>query len=145
MKAIDLATMSKEEVREFITKVEAMISLMEQIEVPLKHYFSKGVYAREVTIAKGSFLIGKIHKHQNLNILSKGEITVFSIEGYARIKAPCTMVSPPGVKRVVYAHEDCVWTTIHGTDETDLVKIEEQFIVKSYEELESPEETKWLG
>ena len=49
---------------------------------------------------------------------------------------PLTMVSPAGTKRAVYAKTDVVWTTIHLTNETDLEKIEEETIAKSYQEYE---------
>ncbi len=106
------------------------------IDIPVNHHFSKDVYAREMVVPKGSFIIGKIHKFQNLNILSKGEVSVLSIDGYKRVKAPFTFVASPGSQRIFYAHEDSVWTVIHGTNETDVDKIEEQFIAKSIEELE---------
>lgn len=32
-------------------------------------------------------------------------------------------------------HEDTVWTTIHGTNETDIDKIEDMFIAKNYEDV----------
>jgi uncharacterized protein (UPF0548 family) len=70
-----------------------------------------------------------------MTVISQGEVSVLSIDGVMRVKAPFTFVASPGVKRVVYAHEDTVWTTIHGTDETDLEKIEEEFIAKSYDEV----------
>ena len=105
-----------------------------QIDIPLKHTFSKNVYAREITIPKGSIIIGKIHKYQNMNIISKGEVSFFSIDGAVRVKAPYTFVASPGVKRVIVAHEETVWTTIHGTSETDLDKLEDEFIAKDYSE-----------
>lgn len=135
-KIINFNAMSKTEVRDFITELESMVAAEEQIEIPVTNHFSKGVYAREIFIPKGSFIVGKIHRFENLNILSKGDMSILSIEGSARIKAPFTIVSPPGVKRVAYAHEDCIWTSIHGTNETDLEKIEEEFIVKTYDKLE---------
>lgn len=128
--------LTKDELRDLIAQVEAKaLEHPDQIDIPVKHYFSKGVYAREITIPKGALVVGKIHKHQNLNILSKGEITVVSIDGAARMKAPCTIVSSPGVKRLAIVHEETVWTTIHGTDETDVDKIEDEFIAKSYDEV----------
>lgn len=120
-----------------IEKVERLEKAMlehEQIEIPVKHYFSKGVYAREITIPKDCILTGKIHKYSQLNILSKGEISVVTEEGVKRVKAPFTIVSPPGTKRAAYAHEECVWTTIHGTDETDIDVIEQKFIAQDNEE-----------
>jgi ribosome-associated translation inhibitor RaiA len=121
--------------RKKISEIESFVASQDQIEIPLKHYFSKGVYAREITIPAGSIIVGKIHKHTNLNMLIKGEITIISVDGAKRMKAPCTIVSSPGVKRLAYAHEETVWTTIHGTDETDLEKIEEAFIAKDYSEV----------
>lgn len=128
---------SIEETRAIIAKFEeAMLSgCGEPIEIPIEHYFSKDVYAREMRVPKGVLLTGKIHRFQNLNILSQGEVSVLSIDGLIRVKAPYTIVASPGTKRLIFTHEDTVWTTIHGTNETDVDKIEEQFIAKSYEEL----------
>jgi hypothetical protein len=130
-----VTNMSKPEIREFITKIEDLCRDGEQVEMPITHRFSYGVYAREMQVPKGMLIVGKIHKRQNLNILSAGEASVLSIDGIIRVKAPYTFVAGEGVKRVIYTHEDTVWTTIHGTHETDIEKIEEEFIAKSYEEL----------
>jgi quercetin dioxygenase-like cupin family protein len=119
---------------EQIQALEVAMREMPQEEIPVNHYFSNGVYAREIFIKKGTTLTGHIHKYSQLNILSKGEISVYTENGIKRISAPFTIVSPAGTKRVAYAHEDCVWTTIHGTHETDLEKIEEKFIVKDHSE-----------
>ncbi len=45
-----------------------------------------------------------------------------------RVQAPFTIVSPPGTKRIAFAHEECVWTTILRTDLTDPDEIEEHFV-----------------
>jgi hypothetical protein len=45
------------------------------------------------------------------------------------------MVSRPGTKRVGYAHEDTIWTTIHATEETDMEKVEKELIAADYEEI----------
>lgn len=103
-------------------------------DLPVTHHFSKGVYARELFIPKGHFLSGKIHKYTNLNIMSKGDMSVLTEDGVKRVQAPFTVVSPPGTKRIAYAHEDTIWTTIHGTDETDVDKIEQEFIAQSEQE-----------
>lgn len=99
------------------------------------HYFADDLYARELFIPKGTLLTGKIHRTTHLNIISKGEISVMTEEGVKRLKAPCTIVSKPGMKRVGYAHEDTVWTTIHGTEETDLEVLEQKLISPSYDDL----------
>ncbi len=127
------------QIRDFIANIQdAIVEAADRtapVEIPIQHYFSKDVYAREMKMPKGTILVGKIHKHQNLSILSAGEVSVLSQDGIERIKAPHTFVASPGAKRVIYAHEDAVWTVIHGTSETDLDKIEDQFIAKDYSEV----------
>jgi len=85
----------------------------------------------------------KYSVRQNLNICTKGRISVITEQdGLKHIEAPAVIVSPPGVKRVAFAHEDSVWMTLHATEETDLDKIEEIFIAKNYDEVEFLEEHK---
>lgn len=128
---------SKEKIQSAIAEMEAlMLAQAETVETPLKHYFSRNLYAREMTIPKDTFVVGKIHKYQSLSIVSKGDISVLSIDGVMRVKAPCTIVASPGTKRLVYAHEETVWTVIHSTSETDLEKIEAEVIAKDYSEVE---------
>ncbi len=127
--------LSKEQVRDIIKELEELLKLMPQVDLPVKHFFSKAVYGRELRIPKGMLIVGKIHKFQVMNVLSAGEVSVYSIDGVVRIKAPYTFVSSPGAKRVIYAHEDSIWSTFHGTEETDIAKIEEQFIAKDYSQV----------
>lgn len=113
---------------------EEKIRELDPVDLPVKNHFSKGVYAREMFIPKGTVLTGHIHKYENLNIMSQGELSIFTENGVIRVKAPYTVVSPPGTKRLAYAHEDTIWTTIHGTEDTDVDKIEAQFIAHSHAE-----------
>ena len=101
-----------------------------QVAIKTKHYFSDGVYAREIYIPAGTLLTGKLHKFRQLNIVSLGDISVLLAGGIKRITAPYTVVSPPGTKRIAYAHVDTVWTTILRTDSDDLDEIEDHFIAK---------------
>lgn len=120
--------------RDKVFTAEAIMKTLPQVELKVIHHFSEGVYARELYIPAGVVLIGEIHKFKNLNILSKGCIQVLTEDGMKEIEAPFTIVSPAGTKRIARALTDCVWTTIHGTDETDLTKIEIHFIAKSEQE-----------
>lgn len=111
--------------------LEKLMKQQHQLQLKVVNYFSHGVYARELHIPAGTMLTGEIHKLENLNILSKGDISVLTERGMIRVQAPFTVVSPPGTKRIAYAHTDCIWTTIHGTFEKDLDIIEKYFIAKS--------------
>ena len=111
----------------------------------LKHYFSPKdekygccTYAREMMIPKGTLIIGKIHRHQHLNFISKGKVVVFTEFGEKHLEAPCTFISEVGLKRAVYAEEDTLWTTVHLTEfesEAELDKIEQEVIAPSYDEM----------
>lgn len=122
------------DMRQRVFAAEADIRRLPPVECPVTHHFSDGIYAREMFIPKGTMLTGHIHKHQNLNIMSKGELLVLTEDGVKRVKAPFTIVSPPGTKRIAFALEDTVWTTIHATTETDLEKIEGYFVAHSEQE-----------
>ena len=122
------------EMRQKIDRLESVMFSIPQLEIKPTHYFADGLYAREIFIPKGTTLTGKIHKTEHLNIISKGDISVMTEHGIKRIKAPCTMVSKPGTKRVGYAHEDTVWTTIHASAERDLDKLEALLIAPTYDD-----------
>ena len=124
-------------VRKQLYALQASLGGLPEVECPLQHVFAPGAYARTIFIPAGTVLVGKIHKHQHLNILSQGEVKVMTEGGgVEHLRGPLTMVSPPGTKRGVYAITDVVWTTIHLTNETDLEKIEDETIAKTYEEYE---------
>jgi hypothetical protein len=110
---------------------------LEPAECPLQHVFAPGAYARTMRIPAGTVIVGKIHKHAHLNILSQGTVCVMTeTEGDRQLTGPLTMVSPPGTKRAVYAVTDAVWTTIHLTNSTDLEEIEADVIAPTFEDYE---------
>lgn len=132
--------------RDKVNIIEAEILKHPQTEPVINHHFSPGIYARELHIPAGAILTGRVHKYENLNILSSGEMAVLTDDGMKRVSAPFTVVSPPGTKRVAYAFTDCVWTTILATDETDPDVIEQFFTAGSEQEyLDFVEQQKLIG
>lgn len=133
--------LNKDKIRKDIINLESEIRkrpdalIGDNSHCPLKHSFADGIYVREIFIPKGTLIVGKIHKHSHPNFLLHGEVSVMTEEGPKKLKAPLSMISPPGTKRVVYAHEDCVWITVHRTNKTNLKKIEKEVIAKTYHEL----------
>ena len=113
-----------------------------KLDLPVENHFAKDIYGRELFIPAGSLVVGKIHKHSSLNILAQGELILITEEGRKTIKAPYTVASEPGIKRLVYTLTDCTWITVHGTDLTDVEAIEEEFIAKDYSDVEYLKETK---
>lgn len=130
--------------RSKIVQIEQeMLAVKDKIDIPVKHYCvneaedktSHGVYAREVFIPAGTAVVGKIHKYEQLNIVSKGKVAILTEfdDSPFIVEAPYTVVSPAGVKRVVVAITDVVWTTIHGTNEQDPDKLEKMFVVDTFD------------
>ncbi len=132
----ELVSIPDSVVREQVDALAKHMETCPRVDLPVTHRFARGLYARELFIPKGVIAIGKIHKYGHISIFSKGRISVMDEQGIViEITAPFSMVSIPGVRRVAYAHEDTVWTTVHATDITDIEKIEEEFIAKSFEDV----------
>lgn len=129
---IDLANFKKQ-LR--IRDLEGAMLQMEQVECPVNHHFGDGTYVRETHMPAGTFAVGKRHRFKVVNILLKGEITVYNgeKEGTSRMKAPCIFTSEPGIKKMAYFHEDTVWLNIHPAEETDVDKIEEKVLITDSE------------
>lgn len=120
-------------IRERLYTLQESLGAQPDVDCPLQHVFAPGVYARTIFLPKGATLVGKIHKHRHINILSAGTVKVMTESGGIEfLSGPLTMVSEPGTKRAVYAVTNTVWTTIHPTQETDLAKIEDEVIAKTY-------------
>lgn len=121
-----------------IKTLQEFASHLPQVEYPVFHHHSEHIYLREFKMPAGHYVIGKEHKTRHLNILAQGRCTVWTVHGRHDLNAdrgPVTFESMAGVKKVVLAHTDIVWMTIHQTDETDQDKLEGD-IIMSEEQLE---------
>lgn len=116
-----------------INNLRRSIKPENEIEIEIEHYFSDGVYARKMYMPAGCTIVGKIHKYRQLNILAKGDVTVY-LDEPVRVQAGFHMVAEPGSQRVFYAHEDSIWTVILQTEETDPERIEDYFVVDTEQE-----------
>jgi hypothetical protein len=117
-----------------VLEMESMMREKPQVDCHVDHVFAPGLYARQIHMPAGALVVGKIHKHAHVNTISKGKCLVATEFGFDEFVAPHTFVSKPGTKRAVLVIEDTVWTTYHPTDETDLGKVEDHVIAKTYEE-----------
>lgn len=122
-------------IRERVDELEAaMRQHPNQIDIPVRHYFAHGLYAREITIPADVMAVGKIHKTQHINVLSKGTVTMLTADGPLKVSAPFTWVVEPGKKAAAYAHCETVWTSfcINPTDELDIDTLEAALISPVY-------------
>ena len=130
--------LSRDDLRKEILRIESKMMGFDQLDLPVVNHFTPGVYARELTIPTGTLLTGKIHRYEHLCVISKGDISVLSEDGFKRIKAPFTFISKPGVKRLAYVHDETVWTTFHANqdEERDPGVLVERHTAPNYEALE---------
>lgn len=113
----------------------------QQVECTLEHFFSDGIYVRQITMPGGAFVKGKVHKTKHLNVVIRGKVLMLDSDGTINVihatKHPVTFESEAGVSKLLYIHEETVWQTIHTNEENeeDVTLLEDQ-LVESYDELD---------
>lgn len=114
--------------REDVERLQTALAQLQQVELSTKHHWADGMYCRELFRPKDTLIVGKVHKREHFYIVLSGEVTVVGEGTRERIKAPRIIVSAPGTKRAVFAHEDSICITVHRTDSKDLEAIERELI-----------------
>ena len=100
---------------------DEIAKVCEEGDLPLKHTFTPGLYIRQIFIPARTILTSRIHLTEHPYVISKGDISVWTKEvGTVRLRAPYSGVTRPGTRRLLFAHEDTIWTTYHPTMETDV-------------------------
>lgn len=102
---------------------------------PVVHKFGDGLYIRQMTAPAGMVNVSKLHKTTHPFFILTGSFTVATPDGPVKYIAPAWGITKAGTKRGVYFHEDTTWITVHATEETDLGKIEDEVIARTYDEL----------
>ena len=107
-----------------------------QVDCPLIHRFTPGLYTREIFMPKGTFIISKIHKTEHPFVIVKGVVSVW-VEGVGvkKFEAPYVGITKPGTRRILFIHEDCSWLTFHATDKTTPEDAEEDVIFNQEKQL----------
>jgi hypothetical protein len=148
----DLKDLSPErfaaEADELVDAFEVAMSTSEfpPLDFPLTHRFTPGLYIREIFMPAGSLLTSKIHKTEHPFVISKGVVSVWTKEtGAVLYRAPHTGITYPGTRRVLFVHEDTIWTTFHVGDETTVEEFEARIIEPRVNALTQMEELKCLG
>ena len=105
---------------------------------PLKHTFADGIYVRQMSMEKGSSVIGAIHNHLHVWFLLTGCISVATEDVIEDYVAPCYVVSTPGTKRVIHANEDSIFVNVHKNtcNTQDIQRLEKEIVSKNYKEYE---------
>ena len=134
----------RKDFREKITDLEKQVLDFEDVIVgkemektnPVKHSFADGCYIREIFNPANELIITKIHKKEHPFFLMEGKMSILTENGVKHIEAPYHGITKPGTKRAIYTHTDCVFVTVHATENTDIKKIEEEVIAKDFNDPE---------
>jgi mannose-6-phosphate isomerase-like protein (cupin superfamily) len=109
--------------------IQAFIETLPQCELPLQHRFTPGLYSRTITMPKDSVVVSKIHKTEHQFAVLQGMVTVWDGQGGIRLfRAGEIGITKPGTRRILFNHEETVWTTFHATDKTTPEAVEADII-----------------
>lgn len=123
---------------EVIDTLVAVTEKLPQVNVKVVHLFSKGYYARVLSIPADTLVVAKLHKTRHFYALVSGHMRILEGGAVHEVQGPTSGVSARGVQRVGHAITDSVFMTVHKTNKTTLAEIEAEVIATSEEEL-------WLG
>jgi len=135
--ASPLRIQAKEALRKRVLQLEDEVSKLPQVHCPIRHYFSPGIYAREMTVPAGTVVTGAVHKTEHFIVISKGRVLMASDFGAQEFAAPHMLRCMPGMKNAFCTLDDTVWTNFlsNPTNERDTDKLVEIFSESTAAEL----------
>jgi hypothetical protein len=137
--------LSPAEFREWIVDIEnRMMSHSQALSrhddgpIKLKHIFTPGLYTRQIFMPAGSLVMSRIHMWEHPFIISQGRVSVYDGAEIVTLTAPHQGITQAGTKRLLFVHEDTIWTTFHVTNKETLEEIDENGVVTcdTFEEYE---------
>jgi hypothetical protein len=106
--------------------LESQTKALDQTPLKVTHKFAHGLYYREILIPAGTVMSGRIHKHDDMQVIYYGDMEIVTDGAVMRVAGPTSFVSKAGTKQWGHAFTDTLWATVHATDLTDLDKIEKE-------------------
>jgi hypothetical protein len=96
-----------------------------QVDCPLVHRFTDGMYIREIFMPGGTAVTTLRHKTNHPFVITRGRVSVWNDGVVEELQAPYVGITNPGTRRLIIVHEDTVWITFHNTEKTDPDEIAE--------------------
>jgi hypothetical protein len=125
----------REDVIHRIESLESIAKTLPQVDTPIIDGFHAGLYYRMGIIKKGTSLIGYMHKYSHLDIMVSGNVSVSTEDGESKnLTGFNLMFGEPGKKRIIRAHEDTRWLTVHKSEPVPKEDIMSHFTCTSHEE-----------
>lgn len=92
------------------------------------HHFGGDVYAKEMRVPAGQYIVSHQHKYDHLSILAKGSV-LLEVDGKeSRHWAPACIQIAAGQHHKITALRDVVWFCIHSTSIRDPDKVDDALI-----------------
>ena len=92
------------------------------------HFFSDGVYAKQMYLPKGGKAESHKHVYNHLSILASGKVIV-EVDGLkTSYTAPTCIEIKAGETHAIYAIDDSMFFCVHATNEKDETKIYSELI-----------------
>lgn len=114
-----------------VDQLQVAFLKMPQVECPLVHRFTPGLYSRQIFVPASTLTVTKVHGTEHQFVISQGDISIWvDGVGVKRFSAPYHGITKAGTRRLIMHHTDVILTTFHPTDETDPDVIEDQIIIK---------------
>lgn len=104
--------------------LEAYLKTLPQAECKVEHNFGDNVYIRQAFNPKDVLIVGETHKLPHICMITKGKVSVFTEDGVSTYSEGEGFVGKPGDKRIVYAWEDSIFSTMHCTSERNIETLE---------------------
>ena len=127
-----------EKVAEFTKKLEASEGHRGHNEAhafnPKTHNFADGQYIREIFNPANEIIVTKVHLKNHPFFLLEGKMSIITAEGFETIEAPYYGVTKAGTRRIIMAHEDCRFVTVHRTDNLSVSDIEDEVVSDSFDD-----------
>ena len=106
--------LSARDVQEKIEALELQWRKLPQIDIPVTHRHSGGIYVREIIIPKDTLLTGRVYVDDHFDVMVYGDVTVSSDAGRKRFSGFNIFAGNRGKKRAGYAHKETKWLTFHS-------------------------------
>lgn len=113
----------------------AMLENFEQVNCPLTHRHTQGLYVREIFIPKGTLLTSKIHNSEHQYFVLKGKVIVWIDGDENIIKAPYIGITKPNTQRVILALKNTIWATAHPNPDNETEEQIEDKIINKHDNL----------
>jgi len=103
---------------------------------PVKHTFADQIYLREMKMHAGGIVLGAIHTFDHAWFLTEGTVSIKTNDKIIKYSAPFYKKSKAGDQRVIYAHTNSTFVTVHKNPNNikNIEELEKILASSSYEE-----------